>query len=76
MLASIERGGVDHLASDHRAELTLAILQNTLQRDFLLRWAVGVTLMSVTLWSAMLAFSVRFIGNASELNLAAAAAVI
>jgi len=31
--ASIERGGVQYIASDHLAELTLAILQKDRQRD-------------------------------------------
>ncbi|MDP3310580.1 MAG: acyclic terpene utilization AtuA family protein, partial [Polaromonas sp.] len=33
VLASIEKGGVQYIASDHLAELTLAILQKDLQRD-------------------------------------------
>jgi hypothetical protein len=31
--ASIERGGVQHIASDHLSELTLAILQKDRQKD-------------------------------------------
>jgi hypothetical protein len=31
--ASIERGGVQYIASDHLSELTLAILQNDRQKD-------------------------------------------
>ena len=33
VMASIERGGVQYIASDHLAELTLAILQKDRQRE-------------------------------------------
>src|SRR5205085_2811325 len=53
VMASIERGGVQYIASDHLAELTLAILQKDRQRDASLGWARDVVPMLSRLWPAM-----------------------
>jgi len=76
VLASIERGGVQYIASDHLAELTLAILQKDLQRDPSLGYARDVVPMLLRLWSAMQRHSVRLVCNAGGLNPAGAAAAV
>lgn len=76
VLASIERGGVQYIASDHLAELTLAILQKDLQRDVSLGYARDVVPMLLRLWPAMAQRKVRFICNAGGLNPAGAAAAV
>lgn len=76
VLASIERGGVQYIASDHLAELTLAILQKDLQRDASLGYARDVVPMLMRLWPAMAQRKVRFICNAGGLNPAGAAAAV
>ncbi|HYW56446.1 MAG TPA: acyclic terpene utilization AtuA family protein [Polaromonas sp.] len=76
VLASIEKGGVQYVASDHLSELTLAILQKDLQRDISLGYARDVVPMLVHLWPAMKRLGVRFICNAGGLNPAGAAATI
>ena len=50
VLASIQRGGVQYICSDHLAELTLAILQKDRQRDAALGYARDVVPMLVRLW--------------------------
>lgn len=74
--ASIERGGVHYIASDHLAELTLAILQKDRQRDAALGYARDVLPMLVKLWPLMQARGVKFICNAGGLNPAGAAAAL
>lgn len=74
--ASIERGGVHYIASDHLAELTLAILQKDRQRDPALGYARDVVPMLVKLWPLMQARGVKFICNAGGLNPAGAAAAL
>lgn len=74
--ASIERGGVHYIASDHLAELTLAILQKDRQRDASLGYARDVVPMLVKLWPLMQARGVKFICNAGGLNPAGAAAAL
>jgi len=76
VLASIERGGVQYIASDHLAELTLAILQKDLQRDASLGYARDVVPMLMYLWPAMEQRKVRFVCNAGGLNPAGAAAAV
>ena len=76
VLASIERGAVQYIASDHLAELTLAILQKDLQRDASLGYARDVVPMLLRLWPAMAQHKVRFVCNAGGLNPAGAAAAI
>ncbi len=66
--ASIERGGVQFIASDHLAELTLAILQKDRQRDPALGYARDVVPMLLKLWPLMRERSVRFVCNAGGLN--------
>jgi len=68
VLASIQRGGVRYICSDHLAELTLAILQKDRQRDAALGYARDVVPMLVRLWPAMRERGVRFICNAGGLN--------
>lgn len=74
--ASIERGGVHYIASDHLAELTLAILQKDRQRDPALGYARDVVPMLLKLWPLMQARGVKFICNAGGLNPAGAAAAL
>src|SRR3990167_2857970 len=66
--ASIERGGVRFIASDHLAELTLAILQKDRQRDPALGYARDVVPMLLRLWPLMRERGVRFVCNAGGLN--------
>ena len=72
VVASVERGGVHYIASDHLAELTLAILQKDRQRDPALGYARDVLPMLMRLWPLMRARGVKFICNAGGLNPAAA----
>lgn len=66
--ASIERGDVHCIASDHLAELTLAILQKDRQRDPTLGYARDVVPMLMRLWPLMQARGVKFVCNAGGLN--------
>lgn len=66
--ASIERGGVHFIASDHLAELTLAILQKDRQRDPALGYARDVVPLLLRLWPLMQRHGVRFVCNAGGLN--------
>jgi hypothetical protein len=74
--ASIEHGGVQYIASDHLAELTLAILQKDLQRDATLGYARDVLPLLLQLWPAMQQRGVRFVCNAGGLNPAGAGAAV
>ncbi|MFS2036864.1 acyclic terpene utilization AtuA family protein [Polaromonas sp. CT11-55] len=76
VVASIERGGVHYIASDHLAELTLAILQKDRQRDATLGYARDVVPMLMRLWPLMQARGVKFICNAGGLNPVGAAAAL
>ncbi|MGS5085298.1 acyclic terpene utilization AtuA family protein [Hydrogenophaga sp. A37] len=77
VVASIERGGVQFIASDHLAELTLAILQKDRQRDPTLGYARDVVPMLLRLWPLMRERGVRFVCNAGGLNpMGAAQAVL
>ena len=66
--ASIERGQLQFVASDHLAELTLAILQKDRQRDPALGYARDVVPLLLRLWPLMQARGVRFDCNAGGLN--------
>jgi Acyclic terpene utilisation family protein AtuA len=68
VVASIERGNVQFVASDHLAELTLAILQKDRQCDPTLGYARDVVPMLLRLWPLMQARGVRFVCNAGGLN--------
>ena len=73
VIASIQRGGVQYVCSDHLAELTLAILQKDRQREPGLGYARDVVPMLMRLWPLMRERGVKFICNAGGLNPAGAA---
>ncbi len=66
--ASIERGGVQYIASDHLAELTLAILQKDRAKDAQAGYAKDVLPMLAQLWPLAARHGVKFILNAGGLN--------
>jgi hypothetical protein len=66
--ASIERGGVRYIASDHLSELTLAILQKDRQKDPAAGYARDGLPMLVELWPLAAKHGVKFILNAGGLN--------
>jgi hypothetical protein len=66
--ASIERGGVQYIASDHLSELTLAILQKDRQRDPSAGYARDGVPMLTELWPLAAKNNVRFVLNAGGLN--------
>lgn len=70
--ASIERGGVRYIASDHLSELTLAILQKDRQKDPSAGYARDGLPMLVDLWPLAAKHGVKFILNAGGLNAAGA----
>lgn len=81
--ASIERGGVDYICSDHLAELTLAILQKDRTRDPTLGFTRDLVPMLTSLWPlglkrrAATGQRLRFVLNAGGLNpLGARAALV
>jgi acyclic terpene utilization AtuA family protein len=74
--ASIERGGVQYIASDHLSELTLAILQKDRQRDPSAGYARDGLPMLLDLWPLAAPRGVKFILNAGGLNPQGARAAI
>src|SRR5437879_10471699 len=66
--ASIERGNVQYVASDHLAELTLAILQKDRQRDSTLGYTRDLVPMLADLLPIAIPRGVRLILNAGGLN--------
>jgi hypothetical protein len=70
--ASIERGGVQYIASDHLSELTLAILQKDRQKDPSAGYARDGLPMLMELWPLAVQHGVKFILNAGGLNAAGA----
>jgi hypothetical protein len=66
--ASIERGGVHYIASDHLSELTLAILQKDRQKDPTAGFARDGPPMLAELWPLAAKRGVKFILNAGGLN--------
>ena len=74
--ASIERGNVAYVASDHLAELTLAILQKDRQRDPNLGYTRDLVPMLAELLPLAVPRGVKFILNAGGLNPMAAREVL
>src|SRR5689334_10913724 len=74
--ASIERGDVRYVASDHLAELTLAILQKDRQRDPKLGYTRDLVPMLADLLPLALPRGIKFILNAGGLNPLAAREVL
>jgi len=74
--ASIERGNVQYVASDHLAELTLAILQKDRQRDPNLGYTRDLVPMLAELLPLAIPRGVKFILNAGGLNPMAAREVL
>lgn len=74
--ASIERGNVQYVASDHLAELTLAILQKDRQRDPKLGYTRDLLPMLLELLPSGVPRGVKFILNAGGLNPLAAREVL
>ena len=66
--ASIERGGVQYVCSDHLAELTLAILRKDQSRDPMAGFTRDLVPMLSALWPAAQQRGVKFILNAGGLN--------
>jgi hypothetical protein len=66
--ASIESGGVQYIASDHLAELTLAILQKDRQKDPIAGYARDCVPMLTELWPLAKDRGVKFVMNAGGLN--------
>ncbi len=66
--ASIERGGVQYIASDHLSELTLAILQKDRQKDPTAGYARDAVPMLTELWPLAAKRDVKFVLNAGGLN--------
>ena len=66
--ASIERGGVNYIASDHLSELTLAILQKDRQKDPAAGYARDAVPMLTELWPLAAKHGVKFVLNAGGLN--------
>lgn len=66
--ASIERGGVQYVCSDHLAELTLAILQKDRAREPQAGYAKDLLPMLAQLWPLAAKHGVKFILNAGGLN--------
>lgn len=73
VMSAVERGGIQYVASDHLAELTLAILAKDREKDPTLGYARDVVPMLLKLWPAMQQRGVKFICNAGGLNPAGAA---
>lgn len=74
--ASIERGNVQYVASDHLAELTLAILQKDRQRDPHLGYTRDLVPMLAELLPIAIPRGVKFVLNAGGLNPMAAREVL
>jgi hypothetical protein len=66
--ATLERGGVQYIASDHLSELTLAILQKDRQKDPAAGYARDAVPMLLDLWPLAAEHKVKFVLNAGGLN--------
>ncbi len=73
---SIERGNVQYVASDHLAELTLAILQKDRQRDPTLGYTRDLAPMLLDLLPIAIPRGVKFVLNAGGLNPMAAREIL
>lgn len=76
VMATLERGEVQYIGSDHLAELTLAILQKDRMKDPALGYTRDLVPMLTTLWPAAQKHGVRLLLNAGGLNPQGAAAVL
>jgi hypothetical protein len=74
--ATLERGAVGYIASDHLSELTLAILQKDRQKDPGAGYTRDLVPMLSALWPHAAARGVRFVLNAGGLNPHAARAAL
>lgn len=66
--ASIERGGVQYIGSDHLSELTLAILQKDRMKDPAAGFTRDLVPMMAALWPLAQQHGVKFLLNAGGLN--------
>jgi hypothetical protein len=66
--ATLERGDVQYIASDHLSELTLAILRKDMVRDPAAGFTRDLVPMLAALWPLAAARGVRFVLNAGGLN--------
>ncbi len=66
--ASIERGAVQYIGSDHLAELTLAILQKDHMKDPAAGYTRDLVPMLTSLWPLAQKHGVKFLLNAGGLN--------
>jgi hypothetical protein len=74
--ATLERGDVQYIASDHLSELTLAILRKDMARDPAAGYTRDLVPMLTALWPLAAARGVRFVLNAGGLNPRGAAAAL
>ncbi len=74
--ASVERGSVQYVCSDHLAELTLAILRKDQARDPTAGFTRDLVPMLSELWPAAQPRGVKFVLNAGGLNPEGAAAAL
>lgn len=74
--ATLERGDVQYIASDHLSELTLAILRKDLAKDPQAGYTRDLVPMLTALWPLAAARGVRFVLNAGGLNPHGAAAAL
>jgi hypothetical protein len=66
--ATLERGDVQYIASDHLSELTLAILRKDMAKDPQAGYTRDLVPMLTALWPLAAARGVRFVLNAGGLN--------
>jgi len=74
--ATLERGDVQYIASDHLSELTLAILRKDMVKDPSAGYTRDLVPMLTALWPLAAARGVRFVLNAGGLNPRGAAAAL
>ncbi len=76
IMATLERGEVQYIGSDHLSELTLAILQKDRMKDPTAGYARDLVPMLTALWPAVQKHGVRLLLNAGGLNPQGAAAAL